>query len=282
MDEATAIQILKLLIEKYPEAIRHTNNNGRLPIHIAAEWRSPEFCRVLIEAYPGSERITTAQGAMPLLLACLNNSVPTVEYLYRQYPNAINHAATGYYPIHAAIVGTIKRDNPAAAVEIVEFLLDCDPNVKLQTLQGKSLLHIACVLDYNDSNIETGIQLIKIIFDAHPEAIEDNRIASNIHRFHQQVQAFINRELVYARQAKDHRLITTPDENGQLPLHKALQNNVRLGSIKLLVTGNPSALRNLDNNFALPLHDFQNDSNMDAALGVAIYDAHPEAIQDNT
>eukprot|EP00986_Skeletonema_menzelii_P017118 scaffold17584_cov117-Skeletonema_menzelii.AAC.1 len=87
-------------------------------------------------------------------------------------------------------------------------------------------------MEYNDSNIETGIQLIKIIFDAHPEAIEDNRIASNMNRFHQQAQAFIYGELVYARQAKDHRLITTPDENGQLPLHRALQNNVRLGSIK--------------------------------------------------
>ena len=83
---------------------------------------------------------------------------------------------------------------------------------------------------------------------------ENNRIASDIHRFHPQVQAFINRELVYARQAKDHRLMMTPDDNGQLPLHRALQNNVRLGSIKLLVKGFPTALRTLDNNFALPLH----------------------------
>ena len=45
-----------------------------------------------------------------------------------------------------------------------------------------------------------------------------------------------------------------PNEKGLLPLHIALQNNVRLGSIKLLVRGNPSALRSLDNNFALPLH----------------------------
>ncbi len=254
VDEAASIQILKLLIEKYPEAIRHANNGGDLPIHIAAEWRSPEFCRLLIDKYPGSERIADAQGAMPLLLACLNNSVPTVEYLYRQYPNAINHAATGYYPIHAAIVGTIKRDNPAAAVEIVEFLLDCDPNVKLQTLQGKSLLHIACVLDYDDSIIEVGIQIIKLIFDAHPEAIEDNSIASNIHRFRHQVQAFTNGELVYARQANDHRLMTTSDDNGQLPLHRALQNNVRLGSIKMLVKGNPNALQSRDNSGAIPLH----------------------------
>ncbi|KAK1734538.1 hypothetical protein QTG54_014786 [Skeletonema marinoi] len=46
----------------------------------------------------------------------------------------------------------------------------------------------------------------------------------------------------------------TLDGNGRLPLHEAVQNHVRLGSIKLLVKGNPSAIRNTDTNFALPLH----------------------------
>ncbi len=35
---------------------------------------------------------------------------------------------------------------------------------------------------------------------------------------------------------------------------RALQNDVRLGSIKVLVNGNPSALRNFDNNGVIPLH----------------------------
>jgi ankyrin repeat protein len=48
--------------------------------------------------------------------------------------------------------------------------------------------------------------------------------------------------------------MTTPDENGQLPLHRALCDNATLGSIKLLVKGNPSAVSNLDRSFALPLH----------------------------
>jgi len=46
----------------------------------------------------------------------------------------------------------------------------------------------------------------------------------------------------------------TPDENGRLPLHTALQNDVRLGAIKLLVKGNPSAVQSPDNCGALPLH----------------------------
>ncbi len=105
VDEMTAIEIMRLLIEKCPEAVRHyKDNNGSLPIHLASfAARSPEFYRVLIEAYPGSERITNVNGAMPLHFACMNGAAATIEYLYKLYPDAINHATRsdyGEYPIH--------------------------------------------------------------------------------------------------------------------------------------------------------------------------------------
>ena len=255
VDEGTAIQIMKLLIEKYPEAVQHMNNTGSLPLNLASWGRSPEFCRVLIEAYPGSERIGNVSGVLPLHFACTNNSLATVEYLYRLNADTITAATTiGMYPIHFAIHGTQERDNPIVAVEIVKFLVDCDPNVKLQKCRGRSLLHYSCRRTYNDSNVGAALQIIEAIYGACPEAIEDNRMASDIHRYHEQVQSFINGELVYARQAKDHRLMTTPDDHGRLPLHTALLNNVRLGSIKLLVKGNPAAVLSSDNSGALPLH----------------------------
>jgi ankyrin repeat protein len=254
VDETAARKILKLLIEKHPEALRHANNNGVLPIHFACGARSPEFCRVLIEAYPGSERIANSHDMLPLHCACFLNNVAVVEYLYRLYPDAINHATkNGRYPIHAAIVGMERRDNPAAAVDVVKYLLGC--NVKLQKIEGtNSSLCVACEENHNDSNIEAFIQVIEVIYDAHPDAIEGNDITSNIRDYHHQVQTFINSQLVYSRQARNHRLMMTPDKNGRLPLHTALQNDVRLGSIKLLVKGNPSAVQSPDNSGALPLH----------------------------
>ncbi|KAK1734101.1 ankyrin repeat domain-containing protein [Skeletonema marinoi] len=255
-NDRKAMQIFKLLTEKCPEAIRHADNNGCLPIHYACAERCPEFCRVLIEVYPGSERITDGNGLLPLYLACANNTIATVEYLYKLYPDAINHATVrGHYPIHTAIMGTSRRDDPIAAVGIVKYLLEFDSDVTLQRGEGKkSLLHFACHREYTDSNIHAGLEIIEEIYDAYPEAIEDDTIASNIHRYHQQEQSFLNGESVYSRQAKNFRQMMTPDDNGQLPLHTALQHNVRLGSIKLLVKGNPSAIRNIDINFALPLH----------------------------
>jgi len=100
---------------------------------------------VLIEAYPRSEQIANADGMLPLHCACSVGTAATVEYLYRVYPAAVNYATGAAYPIHLAMEGMKLRDNPVAAVDIVKFLLDCDPNVKLQKVQGRlSLLYWAC------------------------------------------------------------------------------------------------------------------------------------------
>jgi ankyrin repeat protein len=72
--------------------------------------------------------------------------------------------------------------------------------------------------------------------------------------FPEEIQAFINTQLTYACQARNTRQMNTPDVNGQLPLHRAIRDNVTLGSIKLLLKRNPLALLIPDNSGALPLH----------------------------
>eukprot|EP00984_Skeletonema_dohrnii_P010500 scaffold4095_cov82-Skeletonema_dohrnii-CCMP3373.AAC.3 len=233
LDERAALEILKLLIEKHPNSIRHADNVGGFPIHCAASGgKTPEFCRVLVEESPGSERIAEVGGELPL-----------------HYANT-----DGCYPIHFAIKRSRRRKIPIDTAEIVKFLLDCDPNVKLQMVDGLSLLRFACKREYDDSNIEAALAIIKVIYDAYPEAIEDDDIASHVESYHEQAITFMIFQLDYSRQAADHRLMTTPDEKGRLPLHTALCNNVRLGSIKLLVKGNLSAIRSIDDSGRLPLH----------------------------
>ena len=255
--ETTAMAILSLLLKKHPESVRHVGNDGHLPIHFAAMFKSPEFCRVLIEAYPGSERLSVQMGVLPIFCACMKNSVDTVEYLYNLYPDSINQLAGGsLYPIHAAIRSVIDREaNPEAAVDVVKFLLDCDPRVKFQKAGGFAPnLSFICHLDFNDTNIGAAMEITKAVYDADPEAIGDDDIAEDLHNSHSQFQVFIHNQLYYFNLAEDEHAMTTPDEYGQPPLHTALQNNARLGSIKLLVKGNPLALRTPGNNGALPLH----------------------------
>eukprot|EP00985_Skeletonema_marinoi_P017912 scaffold9918_cov153-Skeletonema_marinoi.AAC.1 len=133
LDDETSMEILKLLIQKCPQAVRHADyDTGFLPVHRACGSRAPDFCRVLIEAYPGSERITASNGMLPIHIACTSNTVATVEYLYKLYPVVIHHkTANGVYPIHFAMKGIKKRPSPGPdpmdAVDVVQFLLDCVP-----------------------------------------------------------------------------------------------------------------------------------------------------------
>ena len=261
LNDEVGLEILKLLLERFPESVRHAARDGVLPIHFAAAYQSPEFCRILIQAYPGSEQmVADGSGMLPFHLACASNTVATAEYLYQLYPESINVANNyGSHPIHYAVRGLKDRSNPEDVIEVMRFLLDCDPNVVLQKFYGKLPLYWVCNEATNDNTqqrLNAHLKVLRILYDAHPEAIESNEVTSDIHSFCEEVQSYINAQLTYARQARDLRQMNTPDENGQLPLHKALRDHetITLGSIKLLVKGNPSAIREIDNRGMMPLH----------------------------
>jgi len=169
LDGTDSLEILKLFIERCPKLARYSTHSGHLPIHVACGGgmgvgsRAPEFCRVLIESYPGSERIT-ADGLLPLHYACERGSVATVKYLLEVYPDSINVAAeNGPYPIQKAL------HNRAVAVEMVEFLLEYEPNVASQVYM-KTPLFWACDNTYR-WDLKIGLKLIELLYDAYPEAI---------------------------------------------------------------------------------------------------------------
>ena len=179
-----------------------------------------------------------------------------MQHLYNLYPDAVNKAAENEnYPIHSTILGIRHgHSDPEVSVKVGRFLLERDANFKLMKKYDWSLLKYTCWYGFNDSNLAFGLQMIEAIYDAYPEAIEDYDIESSLSDFHQSVQTFINTQLRYARQARNHRQMTSASRKGQLPLHRVLQKNVRLGAIKLMVNGNPSAIRHADNKGAIPLH----------------------------
>ncbi len=257
LNEEVKVGVLKLLLEKYPGAVRHAAYGGVLPIHFASMTQSPEFCRILIEEYPGSEQMIGNNGIFPFHYACQWNTVATAKYLYQLYPESIHVANNkGYYPIHYAIID--RRKYLEDRIKVIALLLECDPDVVLHKFRGKLPIYWVCKYATNENTpkLNAYLQVLQILYDAYPEAIEINEVTSNVGRFCQEVQTFINTQLTYARQARDHTIMTTPDENGQLPLHRAFYDNatITLGSIKLLVKGNPCAICTFDNRGTIPLH----------------------------
>jgi ankyrin repeat protein len=269
VEDNNALDILALFLERSPAAAQRVDGYGCLPIHKAAGQgsKSLEFCRMLIEAYPGSERVAAPEKGLPLHGACRRNTVAVAEYLYNLYPESINVAAgSGLYPILYAIEGLAVRTNPDLAIEMVLFLLDRNPDAVLQKYAGNLPLYWVCRLfDVFDawldeglnSKVNAALQIAKVLYDARPEAIiEDDDISRDLRAFPEEIRTFINTQLNLARLARNStaRQMKKRDENGQLPLHQALHDNVTLGSIKLLVKRNPSVILTPDNSGALPLH----------------------------
>jgi ankyrin repeat protein len=154
------------------------------------------------------------------------------------------------------------RTNPADAIVMVQFLLDCNPNAVIQKLYGNLPLYWACkIIDVVDersnAKVNAAVKIAQALYDARPDAIiEDGDIAGDLRTFPDEIQTFINAQLNLARLARNStaRQMKTRDVNGQLPLHGALRDNASLGSIKLLVKRNPSIVLTPDSSGALPLH----------------------------
>lgn len=204
-------------------------------------------------------------GALPIHCACRCNTVATAQCLLQLYPESINVEVNGgFYPIYWAIIGVRKRADTEAAIDMVQYLLDYNPNVAKQELHDKPPLYWVCRYAggvTSAKKMNAHLKILQVLYDAHPEAMENVSVTSDLPTFPQEVQAFIDAQLHYASLAREHHILTTPDENGQLPLHVALRDNVTFGSIKLLVKGNPSAVSVQDNRGMMPLHIASNIMN---------------------
>jgi len=252
LDESVALSVLRFMIGIEPTLVREREeDDDYLPIHFAVDGMSIELCKVLIDVYPESLRLgTTNDGMLPIHMACIKGGTDIIHYMLELYPEGIDvRDGNGQLPIHLA--------SRLGRTEIIGLLLEHDPDMasKKTTNDARQLpLHLACCYGR--------IEAVKVLYDALPEAILvrnghekiPSQAISNQLRNSSTIVNFLQVQLVYAHKAKDMTTMTTPDENGWLPLHHALKDKIPLGSIKLLLKGNPSAIRTVDDNLAFPLH----------------------------
>ena len=257
LDEQEWFDIFHVLFNEDPTILRErSRENNDLPIHKAAGNLSAAKCRALIGLYPESVR-EIADGPdgtsrLPIHEACNHGKVDTTDLL-GIYPESICAAdILGQMPIH--------HINRRWGTELIEVLLKHDPTAASMKTEGNRRLplHVACCYRMLDINI------VKTLFDAYPEAIQDRDgsghtpldLARSLSENDNNtiIINFLQLQLEYAKKSQDMNAMTTLDQNGWLPLHYALKDNTPLGSIKLLVKGNTSAIRMPDYDMAFPLH----------------------------
>ena len=256
LDDTTSLDILRFMLRNNPTLPREVGYDGNLPLHYAVAYKSTTFCKELIDAYPESLRVESGDGSLPILVACSGNRDDTadvIQYMLEMDPELINaEDSIGYLPIHlAAMSGSAKS---------IEILLKFDPDAAAATKEAingsrRLPLHFACSYGTN-----TNLSSIQVLYDAYPEAILaridngytplDNARSSG----NQPAIDFLQTQLVYAQQAQDMTAMTTIDDDGWLPLHRALKDDASLGSIKLLMRANPAAVQVADQNGVYPVH----------------------------
>ena len=265
IDDTVALEILRFMLDVNPSLSRE--GEDYLPIHTAAGSMSFEFCKVLINAYPESLRVGTSDGSLPIHEVCNNggrdDQINTIHYMLELDPESIN-AQDGYgdLPIHrAAMYG---KSN------VIELLLKHDPDAasketKYQHHHQQLPLHIVCQQD------KEYLDTVKVLYDAYPEAFHKldgdwntpygqrakpidfamrNRKTSIVN-FLQDQKRYIGDSDTDIQHLTSR---TELNDNGLTLLHRALKDKAPLGTIKLVIKGNPATVRTADNQFAFPLH----------------------------
>ena len=80
------MEIVRQLLELYPEGTLTQSAKGKLPLHFAARWGHLEVAKDLLRIDPDGIRRLDSEGSLPLHDACREGQVAMAEFLFRKYP----------------------------------------------------------------------------------------------------------------------------------------------------------------------------------------------------
>ena len=255
MDEKDSLEILRLMLSIDPSFPEMRDIEGSLPMHDAAIYMRGSFCKVLMDAYPESLKVFNNRGKLPIHLACgLGNSsfredpVYKIDYMLQLYPelSKIGEVESNWLPIHnAAMLG-----GGITSIKSLELLIKHDP-ASLSKLARNGPNNQVLPIQLASIRLDS----IQAMYDAYPDAILSCDFSKKRYP-RQEIVEFEQKQREYAMKAKDKTIMTTVDGDGWLPLHfhHALKDNAPLGSIKLLLRGNPAAVHTTVQKEVHPLH----------------------------
>ena len=268
--KAEQVDQLKAILTQNPNVAFETNNDheyGSL-LHFAASHRSLEFCKLLVEKNPQAVRIRNNDGMLPFHLSCRYCNVQTAKYLFHLYPEGIDISdSADNYPIHLLFMSCIYGEEEEV-LELTQFLLQHDAGaVSKPDFFGNYPLHYAC--EYPSESIVP----VALVFNAYPEAIfiqcrlgaaplDVARRVARLYNNHEKVISFLEAQLDFIRQAREDK---RQDCYGNVPIHRVLENeNVPVGSVKLMLAANPASISITNNVGMLPIHVACLSGNLDA------------------
>ena len=157
--------IARLLVEQVAD-VNAQADDGRIPLHVVAEWGRLEVMPVLLE-HGANVGAKNNEGRTPLHLAAIFGSVETVRVLLEHGANVVveDNDNEGKTPFHLAAT--------SGSVDTVRVLLEHGANVVAEDNEGRTPLHLAAI---------SGSETVHILLEHGANvAVEDNEGRTPLH-----------------------------------------------------------------------------------------------------
>ena len=161
----TSDALVKLLLERYPNAVKKADACSSLPLHLAVRSKAPSsVVKRLLASYPAGAMQLDADGRLALHWACkMCFSNATIKMLIEAYPGSIfvRENKYGYTSLAIACMSPLHES-------VFEVLLSRSKAVaSVADKHGALPLHLACI---NYSQLSPSI--VKGLIEAYPQALE--------------------------------------------------------------------------------------------------------------
>jgi ankyrin repeat protein len=256
---------LRLFLDTNPGVLLEQDAEGRTLLHLAARYHHVlrlEYWRVIFKFDRARESLQMRdnRGWLPFHCACEGKNLGKAKYLLEMYPDCINVTDNeGRNCLHILIEHNCSGFESESVIEFAEFLLEHSPGLISSTATDGDLpMHLVCYVGRSWS-------IILFLHDVYPEAIyatnnDGDTPLTAVQRTHayahedgeendydyqngplsairNAIISFFQYQLARVDEARND---ATPDERGQLPIHRALMNvNLSVGTVKLMLDGNP-------------------------------------------
>ena len=173
-DSNVDIDTVKLLVEAYPESLMIASDEEDdeicYPIHALLYNKKTNNTNTIIkymhECSPASHHVLDTSSGTPLHVACQSKNVnlAIVEHLFKTWPESIRMIDnSGYLPIHDLCRNS--NIDETDSLEILQFMLDADPNLSRVTTRQRGYLPIHFAVD------RMSTAFCKVLIKSYPESI---------------------------------------------------------------------------------------------------------------
>jgi ankyrin repeat protein len=257
-----ALALVQLLLSRDHSAVRYKGGGGKgegdegsLPLHVAADRDAPlSVVRCLVLAHRDALLDTSGEGWLPLHLSLWKSGSPdVVRFLVNECPQSLQVCVDGRrLALHVAAEKALK-------LEFVRAVHQSWPEaLREKTETGCTPLHLVVTRYFWGYHAAEGLRIIRYFLDQWPMSVHEATWTGELPVHLAARCASPDAVRLVVERGPKMLLLTRPDDDGALPLHRAASRKTglkwALEVVQDLIEKAPDALQVADHRGHLPLH----------------------------